>query len=160
MKVLMVCTGNICRSPMMERIAASHAEKAGLHVTFASGGTSSEEAGNPIDHRARRVLERAGYDGNNHRAHQVSAREVAEADLVIAAEEHHRQRLLRLAPHADVRLFSAFDPDLADGTGLPDPWYGPPEDFDETIMAVEAAMPGLIAYLRTRPEAAPAIIRE
>ena len=68
--------------------------------------------------------------------------------------------LLRLAPQADVRLLSAFDPDVADGTGLPDPWYGPPEDFDETIMAVEAAMPGLIAYLRTRPEAAPAIIRE
>jgi protein-tyrosine phosphatase len=160
MKVLMVCTGNICRSPLMERVAATHAEKAGLHVTFTSGGTSAEETGNPIDHRARRVLEHAGYDGSNHRAHQVSAREVAEADLVIVAEEHHRQRLLRLAPHADVRLLSAFDPDLADGTGLPDPWYGPPEDFDETIMAVEAAMPGLIAYLRTRPEAAPAIFRE
>ena len=82
----MVCTGNICRSPMMERVAASHAEKAVLHVTFTSGGTSAEETGNPIDHRARRVLERAGYDASHHRAHHVSAREVAEADLVIAAE--------------------------------------------------------------------------
>ena len=45
-------------------------------------------------------------------------------------------------------------PDLVDGTSLPDPWYGPPEDFNETLMSVEAAMPGLIAYLRTRPEAA------
>jgi protein-tyrosine phosphatase len=160
MKVLMVCTGNICRSPMMERVAARHAEMAGLRVTFTSGGTSAEETGNPIDHRARRVLERAGYDGGNHRAHQVSASEVAEADLVIAAEEHHRQRLLRLATDADVRLLSEFDPDVADGTGLPDPWYGPPEEFDETLTAVETSMPGLIAYLRTRPEAAPATFRE
>jgi protein-tyrosine phosphatase len=160
MRVVMVCTGNICRSPMMERVAARQAEKAGLNVTFTSGGTSSEEAGNPIDHRARRVLERAGYDAGHHRAHQVTAKEVAEADLVIAAEEHHRQRLLRLAPQADIRLLSAFDPDLADGTGLPDPWYGPPEDFDQTLTAVEAAMPGLIGYLRTRPEAAPPTFRE
>jgi protein-tyrosine phosphatase len=160
MKVLMVCTGNICRSPMMERVAARHAEMAGLRVTFTSGGTSAEETGNPIDHRARRVLERAGYDGGKHRAHQVSASEVAEADLVIAAEEHHRQRLLRLATDADVRLLSEFDPDVADGTGLADPWYGPPEEFDETLTAVETSMPGLIAYLRTRPDAAPATFRE
>jgi len=150
MKVLMVCTGNICRSPMMERIAAARIAEEGLDVRVTSGGTSSEESGNPIDHRARRVLERAGYDASDHRAHQVTAREVADADLVIAAEEHHRRRLLSLAPEADVRLLSDFDPDLADGTGLPDPWYGPPEEFDETLTAVEAAMPGLMAHLRTR----------
>ena len=146
----MVCTGNICRSPMMERVAAAYAAREGIDVKVDSGGTSNEESGNPIDDRARRVLERAGYDGENHRAHQVSVREVAEADLVIAAEEHHVQRLLRLAPQADVRLLSAFDPSLADGTGLPDPWYGPPEDFDETLVAVEAAMPGLMTYLKER----------
>ncbi len=150
MKVLMVCTGNICRSPMMERVAAALVAREGIDARITSGGTSSEESGNPIDHRARRVLERAGYDGSHHRAHQVTAGEIAEADLVIAAEEHHRQRLLRLAPQADVRLLSDFDPDLADGTGLPDPWYGPPEDFDETLTAVEAAMPGLLAHLKER----------
>lgn len=144
----MVCTGNICRSPMMERIAAAKAAEAGLDVEVVSGGTSSEESGNPIDHRARRVLERAGYDAGHHRAHKVTAQDLADADLVIAAEEHHRRALLRLAPDADVRLLSDFDPDLAPGTGLPDPWYGPDSDFDETLLAVEAAMPGLVSYLR------------
>lgn len=156
----MVCTGNICRSPMMERVAAAHAAREGIDVKITSGGTSSEEAGNPIDHRARRVLEHAGYDANHHRAHQVSAQEVAEADLVIAAEEHHRQRLLRLAPQADVRLLSVFDPDLADGTGLPDPWYGQPEDFDETLTAVEAAIPGLMTHLKKRMTGKPALTPE
>ena len=146
----MVCTGNICRSPMMERVAAAKAVEAGLDVEITSGGTSNEEAGNPIDHRARRVLERHGYDASNHQASKVTARDLAETDLVIAAEEHHRGSLLRLDPDADVRLLSEFDLDLPVGTGLPDPWYGPDSDFDETLLAVEAAMPGLAAYLRTR----------
>jgi protein-tyrosine phosphatase len=150
MKVLMVCTGNICRSPMMERVAATYAAREGVDVHITSGGTSAEELGNPIDHRARKVLQRAGYDIGHHRAHQVTAREVADADLVIAAEEHHRQRLLALAPGADVRLLSEFDPELGPGIGLPDPWYGPDSDFDETLTAVEAAMPGLMAHLKER----------
>jgi protein-tyrosine phosphatase len=146
----MVCTGNICRSPMMERVAAAKARQAGLDVEIVSGGTSNEESGNPIDHRARVVLERHSYDASNHRATKVTARDLAEADLVIAAEEHHRRALLRLDPDADVRLLSEFDPDLPAGTGLPDPWYGDSSDFDECMVSVEAAMPGLIAYLRTR----------
>lgn len=146
----MVCTGNICRSPMMERVAAAHAARAGLIVEFSSGGTSGEEHGNPIDPRARRVLERAGYDASNHHAHQVTAKELAETDLTIVAEEHHRRSLLRLAPKADIRLLSEFDSNLAEGTGLPDPWYGSAEGFNETLSAVEAAMGGLMAYLRTR----------
>lgn len=146
----MVCTGNICRSPMMERVAAAHAAQEGISVTFTSGGTSDEEHGNPIDTRARRVLDRAGYDSSHHRAHQVTADELAASDLVVVAEEHHRQRLLRRAPRADIRLLATFDPDLADGTGLPDPWYGQAEDFDETLLAVEAAMPGLMAHLKER----------
>jgi protein-tyrosine phosphatase len=146
----MVCTGNICRSPMMERVAAAKAREAGLDVEVTSGGTSSEESGNPVDHRARRVLERAGYDASNHHAAKVTVHDLAGADLVIAAEEHHRRSLLRLAPDADVRLLSEFDPDLPVGTALPDPWYGDASDFDETLISVEAAMPGLIAYLGSR----------
>ena len=136
----MVCTGNICRSPMMERIAAAKAHQAGLDVEVTSGGTSNEESGNPIDHRARRVLERAGYDAGNHHATKVTASDLAEADLVVAAEEHHRRALLRVDPRADVRLLSEFDPDLPVDAS----------DFDETLVSVEAAMPGLIAYLQTR----------
>lgn len=147
MRVMMVCTGNICRSPMMERVAVARADELGLAVEFVSGGTSSEEAGNPIDHRARRVLERAGYDASGHHAHKVGARDLADADLVIVAEEHHRLSLLRIAPEADIRLLSEFDPTLPAGTGLPDPWHGDASDFDECLLAVEAAMPGLMTYL-------------
>ena len=77
--VVFVCWGNICRSPMAERVARGWAEREGLRdVTFTSSGVSSEELGEPIDSRAQRVLSQAGYT-SGHRAHQTSAHEIRSA---------------------------------------------------------------------------------
>lgn len=147
--VLMICHGNICRSPMAERVARTHAEREGLDVVVTSAGVSDEEHGNPIDRRAARVLEEAGYDATNHRAHQVTAQEIREADLVVAAEQYHLDRMRRLVPDADnLHLFSEFDPQASPGDGLPDPWYGGMDGFHETLAAVERAMPVLMERLR------------
>ncbi len=70
--VVFVCWGNICRSPMAERVARGRAAEEGLTgVTFSSSGVSDEEHGGPIDARAQRVLARAGYSTGGHRAHQT-----------------------------------------------------------------------------------------
>lgn len=148
-RILMICHGNICRSPMAERVARAHAERECLDVTITSAGVSAEEDGNPIDRRAASVLREAGYDASNHRAHQVTALEVREADLVVAAEEYHLDRLRRLVPDAEnLHLFSEFDPEASPGDGLPDPWYGGMDGFHDTLAAVERAMPALMERVR------------
>jgi protein-tyrosine phosphatase len=151
-KVVFVCWGNICRSPIAERVAERMAADEGLTgVEFASAATSREEIGAPIDPRARRVLAAHGYRDGGHSAHQITPDEIADADLVVAAEPIHADRMLRMAPDADnLSLLSDYDPDAPEGSGLPDPWYGGPEGFEETLAAVEAAMPGVLDEVRRR----------
>ena len=148
--VVFVCWGNICRSPMAERVARGWAEREGLQgVTFTSSGVSAEEIGEPIDSRAQRVLSRAGYTSSGHRAHQSTADEIRAADLVIAMEELHLSRLRRLVPGADnLALLTDFDPDAAPGSGVPDPWYGTASGFEDTLAVLEGAMPGVVSAVR------------
>ena len=145
--VVFVCWGNICRSPMAERVARGWAEREGLDgVRFTSAGVSSEETGNPIDPRARAVLTAHGYDAGGHRAHRITADDIAGADLVIGLEQLHVDRMRRLAPTAPhLSLLTDFDPDAEPGSGIDDPWYGDAEGFNDTLSAVEAAMPGVLA---------------
>ncbi|MFT3971553.1 MAG: low molecular weight protein-tyrosine-phosphatase [Micropruina sp.] len=148
--IVFVCWGNICRSPMAERVAQGWAEREGLDaVRFSSAGTSSEELGEPIDARAQRVLAQAGYSVGGHRAHQISATEIRTADLVIAMEDLHLSRIRRLVPDADnLSLLTDFDPDAEPGAGVPDPWYGSADGFRGTLAAIEAAMPGVLDKVR------------
>ena len=85
-RVLTVCTGNICRSPIAEVVLRDRFAAADLadRVEVDSGGTSAEELGNPIDPRAVRVLRDAGYDVPRRAARQVDRRDLAEHDLVLA----------------------------------------------------------------------------
>ncbi len=145
LQVVFVCWGNICRSPMAERVAERMAADEGLTgVTFSSAGTSSEELGAPIDRRAQRVLNEHGYRPGDHAAHQIDADELAAADLVVAMEQLHVDRMRRLGPTDEVELLSAFDPDAEPGSGVPDPWYGSGEGFEDTLAMIESAMPGVL----------------
>lgn len=158
LRVIFVCWGNICRSPMAERVAEKVAADRGLTgVEFRSAATSREELGEPIDPRAVRVLERHGYRSGDHRAHQITASEIEAADLVVAMEDIHVRKMVALVPGAtNLRLLTDFDPDAEPGTGIDDPWYGPAAGFERTLDAIEAAMPGLLDHLADRiPRAQP-----
>jgi protein-tyrosine phosphatase len=102
-----------------------------------------------MDPRAAATLRRAGYSVDGHRAHQIGVDEIGTADLVIAMEDIHIRKLRALAPEADhIALLTAFDPDATPGSGVPDPWYGPDAAFNDTLRAVEAAMPGVLDRVR------------
>ena len=147
--IVFVCWGNICRSPMAERVAEKLAADRGLDdLVFTSAATSREEIGAPIDDRAAAVLGRHGYRVDDHAAHQITRAEIESADLVLAMENIHLTKMVAIAPGADnLRLLTDFDPDAAPGYGIDDPWYGPDDGFERTLASVEAAIPGLLDHL-------------
>lgn len=156
--VVFVCTGNICRSAMAERIAA--AELSDLPVHIDSAGISDEEHGNPIDPRAARVLTERGYDTAGHAARQLTPDWLASRDIAIVMTERHRQateRLLESVPEAErpeVRMLRSYDPACAGASGADldvfDPWYGDQAGFYETYDMITAALPGIRAAVEER----------
>lgn len=149
--VLFLCWGNICRSPMAEVIARSHAEQAGVDLEVTSAGVSAEEQGHDIDPRAAEVLAGAGYEVRPHTAHRVTDAELAAADLVVAAEQEHLDVLARRGVDLGGRacLLTDFVPGATPGDPVPDPWFGSGSGFATTLDTLESAMPRLLERLST-----------
>ncbi len=146
--VTFVCTGNICRSPMAEKIFAAHIERAGLadRVRVSSAGTGSWHIGDDADHRTTALLHKYGYPVGHVAA--VVGDDHTAADLVVALDRGHDRELARLGVPAERRrLLRSFDPD-ADGDSVPDPYYGATADFELVREHIEAAVPGLLAWVR------------
>ena len=154
--VMVVCTGNICRSPMAEVVLRERFADAGLsdQVVIDSTGISDEEHGNPIDRRARAVLVERGYPAApDHRARRVRAADLASHDLVLAMTSAHAQALRRLGGDDRVQMYRSFDPAAPVGRAehaldVEDPWYGGSADFEACLAQVEAAADGIVAYVR------------
>lgn len=148
--VTFVCTGNICRSPMAERMFADHVARAGLgdRVRVTSAGTHGYHVGDGTDPRTDKVLAAAGYS-TGHRAAQVGDDHLS-ADLVVPLDRGHDRILARLGvPTERRRLLRSFDP-AADGDSVPDPYYGDLTDFELVRDQIEAAVPGLLTWVRER----------
>ena len=146
-RVVFVCTGNICRSPIAEKVFAAELERAGLAegVRVSSAGTGGWHVGDPADSRAAAVLRAAGYP-SEHRARQVDA-EALGADLIVALDDTHR-RALRRSGASRVRLLRSFDPDAPERAEVPDPYYGGDDGFAEVLAMVQAAVPGMLDWVR------------
>lgn len=158
-RVTVVCTGNICRSPMGEFLLRERFEEAGLadQVVVDSAGTTSYEAGNPADPRTLAVLRRNGHEdfgGAEHVARQFDPQWFDRTDLLLAADDGHLQELTRLAGSHErrdkVRMFRSFDPqaEKAGTLDMDDPWYGDDSSFDQTYAEITAAADGVVEYVR------------
>lgn len=148
MHVCFVCSGNICRSPIAEKMLAAEIAAAGLadRVRVTSAGTGNWHVGQPMDDRAAGVLTEHGYPAE-HSARQVDS-EVLAADLLVALDTGHLLTLQRSVPEPNrVRLLRSFDPSAGEGAEVPDPYYGGPDGFSEVYEMVEAALPGLVAHV-------------
>ena len=143
--VTFVCTGNICRSPMAEKMFADQLRRRGLGdaVRVTSAGTGNWHVGKCADDRATRVLHAHGYS-TDHCAAQLDAEHLA-ADLVVALGRNHARTLRQLGVDADrVRILRSFDPRSgAYALDVDDPYYGDAQDFEDVFAVIEAALPGL-----------------
>ncbi|HTZ24292.1 MAG TPA: low molecular weight protein-tyrosine-phosphatase [Streptosporangiaceae bacterium] len=154
-RVLCVCLGNICRSPMAEVVLRAQLAAAGLQdrVIVDSAGTGDWHVGQTMNPPARRQLERRGYDGSAHRARQVDAPWLAERDLILAMDGSNLANLRALAQEDGrrddlprIRLFG----EVAglDGADVPDPWGGSTTEFAEVLTMLETGMARIVSQLR------------
>ena len=118
-KVLFVCHGNICRSPMAEFVMKDLVKKAGIsdRVHIASAAVSREEIGNPVYPPARRELQRHGIECHGHAAHQITRRELEEYDKIYYMDASNARYLKRLFGSDADKCQPLLDHDVAD------PWY-------------------------------------
>jgi protein-tyrosine phosphatase len=147
--VTFVCTGNICRSPIAEKIFAHQIAERGLdgRVRVSSAGTGGWHAGDGADHRAAQVLRDRGYP-TAHRAAQVCDDHLS-ADLVVALGRNHLRMLTDLGVEPErLRMLRSFDPRSgAHAPDVEDPYYGGLADFVVAFEVIEAALPGLHAWV-------------
>ncbi|MDQ6659061.1 MAG: low molecular weight phosphotyrosine protein phosphatase [Actinomycetota bacterium] len=150
-RLAVVCSGNICRSPIGEKVLQAAFDDAGLgsQVRVTSAGTGDWHVGQGANERAVAVLVAAGYP-TAHLARQITADELTEIDLVLAADRGHLRELRRLTTdHDKIALLRSFDPG-ADDDEVPDPYYGPDSGFAEVLTMTQAAAPGVVAAVRDR----------
>ena len=129
-KILFVCHGNICRSPMAEFVLKDMVKKAGRSGEFriASVATSREELGNPVYPPARRELNSHGIACDGHRARQITAADVAQYDYIYYMDSNNARNLARMFP-GETKFMPFLDRNVAD------PWYS--GDFTQTWADVQ-----------------------
>lgn len=152
-RISFVCTGNICRSPMGEVVFRRMVDDAGLAEQFAvtSRGMGDWHIGEQADPRARDALARRGFDGEAHRALQLSDEDITNHDLLVALDRGHKRLMLerRVNPEQIV-LLTAFDPEQHDDPDVFDPYWSDDDAFDRVLAQVERSCGVLLEQLRAR----------
>ena len=150
--VLMVCMGNICRSPTAEGVFRHLVRQAGLadRIRIDSAGTHGYHVGSPPDERSAHHASRRGYDLTDLRARKVRAEDFDRFDLILAMDwenlallqedcpSQHRHKLRRLMEFAPEGLSDV----------VADPYYGGKQGFETVLDHVEAACEGLLRHVR------------
>ncbi len=146
-RILVVCLGNICRSPTAEAVLRRKAEAAGLDLEIDSAGTGDWHRGEPPHPPMVAAAGRAGYDLTGLRARQIGAADFGRFDLILAADEDNLADIERLRPDGDATPVRLFATHAGDGSrSIPDPYYT--KDFAAALEQIERAADGLLAQLQ------------
>lgn len=152
MKILMVCLGNICRSPLAEGILQSKVNKEGLDVVLDSAGTSGQHAGEQPDSRMRATAKTFGVNIDNLRARQFSKNDFKNFDLIYAMDASNYKNILALADSdADKAKVLLLLNELEPGKNLevPDPYFGGQQGFIDVFNLLDAATDQVIKKIKS-----------
>ena len=157
-RLLFVCLGNICRSPMAEGAFRHVAAEQGVLDRFEidSAGLGSWHVGQAPDHRAQKAADQRGIDISGQSARQIRSSDFTSFDLLLAMDGSNYGELVQLAPKGErhkIRRFLDFAPH-AGTKDVPDPFFGEAEGFDRALDLIDEAARGLLAEL-LRDETAP-----
>jgi protein-tyrosine phosphatase len=153
-RVLFVCMGNICRSPMAEGVFRHLIRQAGLDevVKVSSAGTHAFHAGEAPDARAQAIASKRGFDISDLRAVRVSDEDFDNFDMILAMDWDNLSLLQQMAPkrlHHKLQLLMRFASEHETAT-IPDPYYGNQQGFEQALDYIEDACAGLLEVAKRR----------
>ncbi|MCI9063172.1 MAG: low molecular weight phosphotyrosine protein phosphatase [Clostridia bacterium] len=146
-KVLFVCLGNICRSPMAEYVFKDMVKKNKMEEEFYidSAATSTEEIGNPVHYGTRNKLNQMNIECGDHRARQITKEDYKEFDYIIGMEERNITNIKRIVgKDKENKIFKLLD-FSKNPRDIADPWYT--GNFDKTYDDIIEGLKGFIEYL-------------
>ena len=146
MKILMVCLGNICRSPLAEGIMKAKIKAAGLDWQVDSAGTGSWHVGKLPDSRSIDVAAKYGIDLTDQRAQQFQAKDFDKFDLIFAMDSSNYQNILKLAANEQQKTKVHLMMNMADpgrNQGVPDPYWDD-DGFEQVYQMLDRACAGVL----------------
>ncbi len=151
-RILFVCLGNICRSPLAEGVFRHQlAERDSLDIEFDSAGTAAYHQGEPPDERMSETARRHGVSLDGQLARKVTDADFEKFDLILAMDRENLGDLRRRAPksaQSRIQLFRSFDPEV--GEDVPDPYYGGADGFEEVFEIAQRSCAALLNHLEDR----------
>ena len=153
-RVLMVCTGNICRSPTAHGVLEKMVTNAGLQASIQvdSAGTHSYHVGEAPDGRSQQHALRRGYDLSHQRARQLTAQDFDDFDLVLVMDSSNEiaaRKISTAAQQLRLKRLTDFCQHF-DEQQVPDPYYGGERGFEHVLDLVEDACQGLLEHIAAR----------
>jgi len=152
-RILFVCLGNICRSPLAEGVFRQQVQEAGLSERFviASAGTGGWHVGSPPDPRMCATASARGVEIGHQRGRHLAPGDLLHHELVLGMDRQNVANIRKLAPRdlppSRIELFRSFDPEP--GTmEVPDPYYGDDRGFEEVFEIVERTSGALLEHIR------------
>lgn len=157
-RILFVCLGNICRSPLAEGVFRAEVFGAGLAkaIEADSCGTGHWHIGDPPHPNSRTVAKERGFSIDDLRGRQIDPLDFSRFDHIIAMDRKNLTDLRAMAPksqHRKITLFLSYVGDAGgnvDEDEIPDPYGLAPENYRETLDLCEEAARGLLAYIKNR----------
>ena len=142
MKILMVCLGNICRSPLAEGILLAKVNSRGLDIKVDSAGTGGWHVGQGPDHRALAIANKYGIDISQQQARQFSSTDFEDFDIIYAMDRSNLSDIVSLAnSNKDIEkvqlILNEINPE--DNTPVPDPYYGGDAGFEKVYQLLDAS---------------------